>query len=86
MIFTHSPDLTGELEHWQFDTFIARWKNRTLDADAYLTFTLSPEGTIEEVRMKAVSPLTDFSFDFHDLLLRPALCTAMTRVRGILAA
>jgi len=71
MFFTHSPDLAGELEHWQFDTFVARWRNRSLDADAYVTFTLNPEGGIDEMRMKAVSPLTDFSFDFHDLLFRP---------------
>jgi CubicO group peptidase (beta-lactamase class C family) len=66
--FTHSPDLAGDLEHWQYDTFIARWKNRTLDADAYVTFALKPDGTIDEMRMSAVSPLTDFSFDFQDLL------------------
>jgi CubicO group peptidase (beta-lactamase class C family) len=69
--FTHSPDLAGDLEHWQYDTFVARWKNRTLDADAYVTFTLKPDGTIEEMRMAAVSPLTDFSFDFQDLLFHP---------------
>ncbi len=69
--FTHSPDLTGELEHWQYDTFVARWKNRSLDADAYVTFTLKADGTIDEVRMAAVSALTDFSFDFQDLLFRP---------------
>jgi len=68
---THSPSLVGDLEHWQYDTFVARWRNRTLDADAYVTFSLKPDGSIDEVRMKAVSPATDFSFDFQDLLLRP---------------
>jgi hypothetical protein len=76
MYFTHSPDLAGELEHWQYDTFVARWKNRTLDADAYVTFTLKADGTIDEVRMSAVSPLTDFSFDFQDLLFRPVAINA----------
>ncbi|HJZ95161.1 MAG TPA: serine hydrolase [Candidatus Solibacter sp.] len=71
IFFTHTPDLAGELEHWQYDTFIARWKNRSLDADAYMTFTLSPDGSIDEMRMKAVSPTTDFSFDFHDLMFHP---------------
>jgi CubicO group peptidase (beta-lactamase class C family) len=71
IFFTHSPDLAGELEHWQYDTFVARWRNRSMDADAYVTFTLAPDGKIDEMRMKAVSPLTDFSFDFHDLLFRP---------------
>jgi hypothetical protein len=73
---THTPDLAGDLEHWQYDTFVARWKNRTLDADAYVTFTLKPDGSIDEVRMKAVSPLTDFSFDFQDLLFRPVAVNA----------
>ena len=77
--FTHTPDLAGDLEHWQYDTFVARWKNRTLDADAYVTFSLKPDGTIDEVRMKAVSPLTDFSFDFHDLLFRPVAINAAPR-------
>lgn len=69
--FSHTPLLTGRLEHWQHDTFIARWNDRTLLADAYVTFALNPDGTIERARMKAVSPLTDFSFDFHDLVLKP---------------
>jgi hypothetical protein len=74
--FTHTPELAGDLEHWQYDTFVARWKNRTLDADAYVTFNLKPDGTIDEVRMAAVSPLTDFSFDFQDLLFRPVAINA----------
>jgi CubicO group peptidase (beta-lactamase class C family) len=69
--FTHSPSLVGELEPWQYDTFVARWKNRSLGADAYVTFSLNPDGSIEEAKMKPVSPATDFSFDFQDLLLRP---------------
>lgn len=71
MRFTHSPDLTGELEHWQYDTFIARWKNRAMDADAYVTFSLKPDGSVDQIKMAAVSPLTDFSYDFHHLALKP---------------
>src|SRR5277367_3079434 len=67
--FTHTPALTGKLEHWQQDTFVARWGDRSLLADAYVTFSLNPDGTIERARMKPVSPLTDFSFDFQDLVL-----------------
>jgi hypothetical protein len=59
--------LNGPLEHFQYDTFIARWTDRQLMADAYVSFTLDPEGKVERIRMKAVSPTTDFSFDFHDL-------------------
>lgn len=68
-----NPPLQGPLEHFQYDTFIARWTDRRLDADAYVTFALDPDGKVERIRMKAVSPATDFSYDFHDLdLLRIA--------------
>jgi CubicO group peptidase (beta-lactamase class C family) len=63
--------LRGPLVHFQYDTFVARWTDRRLMADAYVTFYIGPEGDIEHVGMKAVSPATDFSFDFHDLELRP---------------
>ena len=71
MNFKHSPDLSGPLEHWQYDTFVARWSDPELRADAYVTFTLTPDGSIAEARMKPFSPDTDFSYDFQDLLLKP---------------
>jgi len=70
--FDHTPSLVGDLEHWQYDTFIARWRDRELRADAFVTFALNPDGSIDQAKMKAVSPATDFSFDFQDLLLKPA--------------
>lgn len=70
--FAHTPLLVGDLEHWQYDTFIARWRDRSLEADAFVSFALKPDGSIEQVKMVAASPLTDFSFDFHDLLFVPA--------------
>jgi hypothetical protein len=71
MRFSHSPALTGDLEHWQYDTFKARWRDRSLDADAFVTFALNPDGSIRDVKMAPVSPLTDFSYDFQDLLIVP---------------
>jgi len=70
--FDHTPSLVGDLEHWQYDTFVARWRDRELRADAFVTFALNPDGSIDQAKMKAVSPATDFSFDFQDLLLKPA--------------
>lgn len=68
--FDKTPALVGDLEHWQYDTFIARWRDRQLNADAFVTFSLNHDGTIDRCTMKAVSPETDFSFDFHDLMLK----------------
>ncbi|MEO5579551.1 MAG: serine hydrolase [Gemmatimonadaceae bacterium] len=71
MRFAHTPSLEGELVHWQHDTFVARWTDRTLRADAFVSFALNPDATIARAKMQAVSPATDFSFDFQDLTLRP---------------
>ncbi len=76
LTFTRTPDLTGELEHWQHDTFIVRWKERNFNADAYVTFSLKPDGSIDQVKMEPVSSETDFSYDFQDLTLVPVKKTA----------
>ncbi len=69
--FAKTPALAGTLEHWQHDTFVARWTDRELRADAFVTFALDPDGAVDRASMRAVSPDTDFSFDFQDLRLRP---------------
>jgi len=73
MRFSKTPALAGTMEHWQHDTFVVRWTDRELRADAFVTFALKPDGSIEQAKMEAVSPSTDFSFDFQDLLLRPRI-------------
>lgn len=70
MRFSRTADLVGTLEYWQHDTFIVRWRQRWLNADAFVNFDLDEDGKIAGATMKAVSPLTDFSFDFQDLDLR----------------
>jgi len=69
--FARTPDLSGELEHFQHDTFIVRWKERNFNADAYVTFALNPDGSIERMKMAPISTETDFSYDFRDLLFTP---------------
>jgi hypothetical protein len=71
MQFGNTAALKGTLEHYQHNTFIVRWHDRTLEADAFVNFNLNEEGGINYATMKAVSRATDFSFDFHDLTLRP---------------
>jgi hypothetical protein len=36
-----------------------------------VNFSLDPDGKVREVRMQSISDLTDFSFDFQDLLFTP---------------
>jgi CubicO group peptidase (beta-lactamase class C family) len=68
---SRTPDLSGELEHYQHDTFIVRWKERNFNADAYVTFALNPDGSIERMKMQPISTETDFSYDFQDLNFTP---------------
>jgi hypothetical protein len=64
----------ADLQHWQYDTFKAHWRDRTVE-DAFVTFTLKPDGTVDHFTMVAVSPLADFSFDYQDLYLTPVKTT-----------
>lgn len=68
--FKSTPRMAGKLEHWQYDTFVTRFDDKSLEP-AYVTFGLNADGGVERVTMKAVSPIADFSWDYHDLLFTP---------------
>lgn len=65
-----SPKLRGEMFHYTANTFIIKWDDRSMDADAFAVFALDRQGKPSALTMEAVSPLTDFSYDFQDLDLR----------------
>jgi CubicO group peptidase (beta-lactamase class C family) len=69
--FKHTPELAGKLEHWQYDTFVVKWNDRSLRGDAFITFELDSDGLIVCARMEPFSKEVDFSFDFQDLNLKP---------------
>ena len=68
--WSRSPGLTADLEHWQYDTFRARMRVKYA-ADAFVTFQLTPEGTVDRMLLAPFLPSTDFSFDYQDLLFHP---------------
>jgi hypothetical protein len=59
--------LNGEMFLYKGNTFIVKWGDRSLDADAYVQFDLDNTGKANRIKMNPISPLTDFSFDFQDL-------------------
>jgi Domain of unknown function (DUF3471) len=65
------PSTSGDLQHWQYETFKAHRRDRTIE-DAFVTFSLNPDGSIKQARLAAVSPRADFSFDYQESLLKPA--------------
>ena len=63
----NQPQLKGELIPYSRTTYIAKWTNRSFDADAFVLFTLDENGKATGFTMKPISDITDFSFDFIDL-------------------
>jgi CubicO group peptidase (beta-lactamase class C family) len=65
-----SPKLTGEMFAYKGNSFVVKWRDRSMDADAFVIFSLDMEGKGSAISMRPISPLTDFSYDFQDLDLR----------------
>lgn len=68
--FPLTEGATADLQHWQHDTFKASWRDHGME-DAFVTFALRPDGAVDHFTMAAVSPLADFSADYHDLYFKP---------------
>ncbi len=62
-----SRKLRGKMFPFKFNTFKVIWDDRSFNADAYAMFSTDFEGKVSGLKMNAISPLTDFSYDFHDL-------------------
>lgn len=62
-----SAQLTGKLYPYGKDTLAVRWKNRQLQADAFVLLKVDHKNRVIGFTMKAISPATDFSYDFQDL-------------------
>jgi CubicO group peptidase (beta-lactamase class C family) len=68
--FRQTPGMVAPLEHWAYDTFVARWPDPLIEP-AFVSFALDAAGRPARITMKAFSPVADFSFDYHDLEFTP---------------
>ena len=59
--------ISGEMFPYKGNTYVAKWTDRSLDADVFVQFSMDMNGKAAGFKMEAISPLTDFSFDFQDL-------------------
>ncbi len=69
MEFKSLPHFNGMLKYYQYNTFISTLKNRSLKGDAYVTFSLNPDGSVDQVKMKIIDPDSDHTY--QDVLLKP---------------
>jgi len=67
LTFSHTDALTGPMVPVGLNLFVVHWKDRSMNADAYVRFSTDYSGKVSGFTMQAVSATTDFSFDFQDL-------------------
>ncbi|MBU2928188.1 serine hydrolase [Winogradskyella psychrotolerans] len=67
---SRSSRLFGALLPLNATTFVAKWNDRSYDADVYVKFTFNERGEAISATMDYIAPITDFSFDFGDLELK----------------
>ena len=70
IVSERSKRLFGELLPYNETTYVAKWNDRSYDADVFVKFTFDEKGKAQSATMKYIAPITDFSFDFHDLQLK----------------
>ena len=69
-ISVSSPRLKGELLPFSPNVMIVKWDDRSYDADSFVNFSLDENGKAISMKLKPISDITDFSFDFEDLDLQ----------------
>ena len=69
MEFKQLPHLNASLNYFQYNSFIATLKNKSLKADSYVTFALNADGSVDQVKLRIIDPDSDLTF--QDVLLRP---------------
>ena len=64
--FLSSPAFNARLEHWHFDTFVARFDHHSVQ-DAFVTFSVGQDRSVEVMRMTPYSPTAGSTYHYDDL-------------------
>ncbi|MET0244046.1 MAG: serine hydrolase [Flavitalea sp.] len=69
MRFTNSFGFVADLQHFQHNTFLAKFRREEFNADSYISFALGADGKIESAKLKVLDPASQMDFD--DMELKP---------------
>lgn len=69
MRFLNSDYYIADLKYFQYNNFVAKFRGNEFPTDAYLSFQLDPDGTVNGIKIKVLDP--DSYFDFEELDLKP---------------
>lgn len=76
LIAQFNPAFTGDLEHWHYDTFQAKWRN-PLISKTLVSFTINEQAEVSQVRL-AVPGVSDMVFRRVAEKAKPAAAVAMS--------
>ena len=62
-----SPKISGVILPYIGNCKVLKFTDRTMEADALINFEFDFKGNVSGFKMGWVSPITDFSYDFHNL-------------------
>jgi hypothetical protein len=48
------PGFTGDLEHWNYDTFRVTWRDRS-EGKGFVSFSLNPQGKVEGMNIQGIA-------------------------------
>jgi CubicO group peptidase (beta-lactamase class C family) len=61
--FLQTPQFVADLIPFQFQTYLAKFHNTTLRADAYLSLSIGPDGNVDQFKLKMMDPDSDINFE-----------------------
>jgi hypothetical protein len=76
LVAQFSPAFTGDLEHWHYDTFQAKWRN-PLISKTLVSFTINEQAEASQVRL-AVPGVSDMVFRRVAEKAKPVAAVAMS--------
>jgi CubicO group peptidase (beta-lactamase class C family)/beta-lactamase class A len=70
MRFANAPMFIADVKYYQYNTFIAKFRELGQPAEAFLSFNLNPDGTVNGATLK-VKDHEESALDFDDMILKP---------------
>lgn len=71
MYFDNSPHFVADLEYFQYNNFLARFRGNESNEQAFVTFAINPNGSIDHAKIKATDE--DSDLDFDEMILKPVI-------------
>ncbi len=69
MRFVNSMHYVADLQYFQYNNFLAKFRGTEFGTEAYVSFEIDPDGKIADAKLKVRD--TDSDLDFEEITLKP---------------